>query len=318
MMFTSMPSALSSCAALIGAGVDGFPELVRRALGDDGDLVGLGADGDRGGGNEEHEQRGSSFFMGHLADGAGQREAIGHEFGRREGREFERPLVEIHVGVQAAALLKLRRRRTLRLQAVERAGGGGEEAERVKMRAAHRLGLNDARQLVGREAQRPGVVPHLVRRLAVNHRPLVQAEAGELRRALRRQAQQVRDPRHAFTTTRLERGDVQRHALRDLVVFRPAEKIAGGLALQHDVRARMPAAQPRRTETVVFEQEILDRVLLAAGGACLVGRGPGGHALFVGAAACVPVGLGQDDDFARSDHVSPWPAAGARPRWVAR
>ncbi|MEI2701497.1 MAG: hypothetical protein V9E83_03745, partial [Baekduia sp.] len=46
---------------MIGAGVDGLPELVGRALGDDGDLVGLGADGEGGGGED---RSGSSFFMG--------------------------------------------------------------------------------------------------------------------------------------------------------------------------------------------------------------------------------------------------------------
>lgn len=79
-----------------------------------------------------------------------------------------------------------------------------------------------------------------------------------MRRALRRDAQEVHHPREAFAPARGEGGRVQLDPAAGLVVFRPAEVVAGGFAQEHHVRAGMPAAQPAWPEAVVFKQEIVD------------------------------------------------------------
>ncbi len=110
--------------------------------------------------------------------------------------------------MQTAALLELGRACPRGLQAVERPRGLREMPERIEVRAAHRLRPDDARQLVRLKTQRPGAVPHLLRRLAEDHRPLVQTEATEGRRALTGQLQQVQQPGEKLAALRRKRGKI--------------------------------------------------------------------------------------------------------------
>jgi len=79
----------------------------------------------------------------YLADVAGELEAIGDERGRGQGDEFVGPFVEVHVRVEAAALLEVCGCGTLELVAIEGTGLGGEEAKGVVVGAAEGLGLDD-------------------------------------------------------------------------------------------------------------------------------------------------------------------------------
>lgn len=58
------------------------------------------------------------------------------------------------------------------------------------MGAPQALLVDESNDLVGGDAQRVRRVPDLVRSLPVRHRPLVEAEAAQLRRPLRRGGQQ--------------------------------------------------------------------------------------------------------------------------------
>src|SRR5690348_12166019 len=90
-----------------------------------------------------------------FADVARKLEAVGDQLRRREWGELERPLVEIHVRMQTAALLELRGVGARGLMFVERTRGRREETKRIEMRAAHRARFDDARDLCRRETQRP-------------------------------------------------------------------------------------------------------------------------------------------------------------------
>ena len=86
----------------------------------------------------------------------------------------------------------------------------------------------------------------------------------------------------------------QEHAVVSFLILGAGEISAGGLAGKGDAGAGEPAAEPGGAVGVVGEEEVVDRVLLAAGGAGLVRIGPGAHAGLVGAGAGLPVGLGED------------------------
>ena len=135
-------------------------------------------------------------------DLAGQPEAVRDEFTGDQRRQLVRPLVEVHVRVQATGLFEVGLRGTRRLQHVERAGGRREEPERVEVAAAHAIGVDDGRGLRRRQAQRPFGVAQLVRGLAVDHRPLVHAEAAEVRRPRRRAGEHLADPRDRVAASR--------------------------------------------------------------------------------------------------------------------
>jgi hypothetical protein len=78
------------------------------------------------------------------------------------------------------------------------------------------------------------------------------------------------------------------------VIFGPAEKFVGAFAGENHVGTGVPAAEPRRAERIVAEEEIDDGVFLAAAGAKLVRIGPGADALFVRGLASAPFGLGKN------------------------
>src|SRR4051812_42272543 len=73
-------------------------------------------------GNRAEAQTGEIIRAGahvDFADLAGEGETVRHQFGRRERRQLEGPFVEIHVRMEAAALLQLGLRRAGRLQLVQ-------------------------------------------------------------------------------------------------------------------------------------------------------------------------------------------------------
>ena len=120
-----------------------------------------------------------------LADLAGQLEAVQRSARcGTTGAELVGPLVEVHAGVQAARLLERRPGpRAVGCRVLQRPGRRREEAEGVEVRAADLvLTRRPASVPVGRRAAaaspRAGPARPV---LPVDHRPLVQAEAAELR-----------------------------------------------------------------------------------------------------------------------------------------
>ena len=174
-------------------------------------------------------------------------------------RQPEGVLVEVHPGVQAARLLEGRPVVAAGGERVQRPGLGGEEPERVEVRAADPVRLDDRVGAVRPEPQRP-VVPGLV--LApVDHRPLVQPEAAERRRARRGRGEQP--------VQRLEQrplgGDV---LARVTAIARSSPRpyplspaYAAASPASADAVPRVPAPQLRRPLGVVGEQEVVHRVL---------------------------------------------------------
>ena len=110
-----------------------------------------------------------------------------------QGSEPERVLVEVHPRVQAARLLELRPVVATGLQGVQRPRAVGEEPERVEVGAGDPVSLDDLVGAARAEPQRPVVADRGVG--LVDHRPLVQAEAAQRRRAARGRHQQPVDGR---------------------------------------------------------------------------------------------------------------------------
>jgi hypothetical protein len=153
------------------------------------------------------------------------------------------------------------------LHAVARDGVGGEEAERIEVRAAQRVCLDDgvgavASQAQGERVPTSGVV------LAIDHRPLVQPEAAGVRGAVRRRGEQRAHVPRRVVAVRAERLDVEADGA--VVVGRvPAPRRvlswAVGRAAQRDARARVPASKEGRLGLVVVVEEVVDRMALASG-----------------------------------------------------
>ena len=214
-------------------------------------------------------------------DVAGQCEAVQRQRAGHGRAELGGPLVTVHRGVQAARLVEIHLGGPGRLQAVQPDRLGGEEAERVEVGAADRVLLD---HLVGAgltEAQRqrmPVLGP------AVDHRPLVQAEAAGEDRAGGGRGEQSVDVADALAARLEVRLDVQCH---DTVGVRPVPLPAGVLGRsvggggQAGADARVPAAQLGWPGAVVVVQEVLDRMLRAGRTARAVARGHGVGALGV-------------------------------------
>jgi hypothetical protein len=175
--------------------------------------------------------------------------------------------------VQAPRLLQLDLGGAGRLQAVPGDGGGGEEPERVEVRAAHRVRLDDGVGICLAQPQRQRVPVPVV---PVDHRPLVQPEAAGVRRPGRGRREQPGDEGDGSPAVGEERLPVE----RDRAV------VVGGVPAPGRVRRRtvragqegdpcagVPPAQLRRPRAVVLVEEVLDRVALPGGPAGPVPRG---------------------------------------------
>ncbi len=101
-------------------------------------------------------------------------------------------LLEIHPLVEGGA------------QRVARRGVGGEEPVGVVVRAANLMRLDDRVGSVGAETKRVRAVSQLLGRLAVDHRPLVHAEASGLRRPSRGRREQAADEAHGVDSARVD------------------------------------------------------------------------------------------------------------------
>ena len=194
--------------------------------------------------------------------------------------ELGHPLVDVHASVKATRLLHrwlvLARRR----QPVEGLGGRREEAVGVEVAASNLVGLNDRIGRLVPDTQRQPRVPELIWGESVDHRPLVQPKAPELRGVLERRREQLLNVIDGLRALREEGGDIHdRGARRVGGVVAPRSTIHR--IGERDPRPRMPLAQLRGLKRVVGEQEVLDRVLLPTMPALTVGGGEGVRALLV-------------------------------------
>ena len=188
---------------------------------------------------------------------------------------------------------------------ITRAGGGGEEAERVEVAAAQRVRLDDGVGSGSAEPQRDGAVPPVVGPLSVDHGPLVQAEAAELGGRGGGGVLQPTDELGGGSTLGDERGQIhRRHPGVGPVETAGGRVLAGGVQ-QSDPRARVPLGELRRPQPVVVEQEVLDRMLAAGGDPGEVIGEQGAHR--------VPVRVGQWPPLRRGKHAAGHPNGIRRP-----
>ena len=203
----------------------------------------------------------------------GEREAVGQQLAGVGGGELVGPLVEVHAGVQAAGLLELGLvGRGSAATRVARAGGGGEEAERVEVRAADGCASTTASVPAGTEPQRDGGVPGLVGRgrpsptRAARSSPAA-AGATRSRRAGRGRTGGVaavgRAARPGRGATVPSASAARARARRGRV----------GVA-QRDPGPRVPLLEPGGPVRVVGEQEVEHGVRLTAAAALAVGERP--------------------------------------------
>ncbi len=220
-------------------------------------------------------------------DVAGELERIEEQLPRNEGPELHRPLVQVHPGVKAPRLLELGLPFAGGRLTVARRRLGREEAERVEMRAAQLVGLDHLVGPVLPEPQRHGMP---VLRLPVDHRPLVQAEAAEARRPVGRGAQDPADVRDEGAALGAEARavDGDRPPRRAGAIPAPACPGVGRGIRQLHTLSWMPPVQHRRLVRVVGEEEILDRVRLAAARPLTMGARQRAGTLLVGRFARTP------------------------------
>ncbi len=213
-----------------------------------------------------------------LSGGCGEFEAVGDESGVDQRAQLVRPLVDVHRGVHAPRLFAGDLR--LAAQPLRIAGRGrlGEEPVGVEVAAAQRHRFDHGIGARRPEPQRNLTVAHVG--AAVDHRPLVQAEAVEPGRPPGGGLQQVGDELDGPDAgQQMLVGDG--HGRTVLAVTRPPEESPGRLTAACDAVPGVPAAQLARLQAVVAEQEVPHRVSLAAPRPLLVWRDEAVHPLGV-------------------------------------
>ncbi|OUE06971.1 ribosome-associated heat shock protein Hsp15 [Clavibacter michiganensis subsp. michiganensis] len=232
------------------------------------------------------------------ADVAGQLERVEQHLAGHERAELRGPLVDVHAGVQAAGLLEVRLGLAGGRERVPRHGLGREEAEGVDVGARQLVGLDDLVGRGGSEAERQALMPLLAGPDLVDHRPLVQAEAGEAPGARGGAAEDPLDEGRGGSAGPEVRGRVDPHptgraaSVRDVPA--PRRALVVRRVREHDARARVPAAEERRLVRVVGEEEVVDLVGAAGEAARAEPRGEGVGAVGVAGCPVVPGGGSQD------------------------
>ena len=165
----------------------------------------------------------------------------------------------------------------------------GEKPKSIEVRAGQRLGVDDRGAAVRAEAQGEAPVAHRVLVEAVDHGPLVQREAPQMRAAAGGRCQEVAHEGDG----RRPGVEVCRDVETDPICGHLRESPRGPLGargpLEEDADARVPSAQCRGLERVVGEEEVLASVSLPASATlAMVGR-QGIDAAVVGRLARTPL-----------------------------
>ena len=173
-------------------------------------------------------------------------EGVADQLARNQRRQLERPLVDVHAGVQAARLLHRHLALPSGAQRVPGRRRVGEEPVGVEVRAADAVPLHHGVGAGAAQPQGPTGVPYVIGGDAVHHRPLVQPEAPQLRRPGEGGGQQSSHEGHGRAASGQEPRDVDLDAVADHAVVRPrgTGKVRG--ILQQDTRAGVPPPQARR------------------------------------------------------------------------
>ena len=167
----------------------------------------------------------------------GQVQAGQQQAGVDERSQLVAPLVQVHVRVQAARLLPPALRLPGGAAFVAGYSRFGEEAEGVEVAAAQRHRLDDGVGSGRAQPQRHPAVTDLPG--AVDHRPLVHAEAAEPGRPGGRRTQQAHDEPHRVETgPQVVRAD--RHPVGGRHITGPVQIPACSRAGQHGAVAGMP------------------------------------------------------------------------------
>ena len=214
----------------------------------------------------------------HGPDPPGQFEAVHHQLARQGRRQFVRPFVEVHVGVQAAGLLHGALVVPRGGELVERDGVRGVEAEGVEVRAADPVVFHHGVCAFGAEPQLEVLVAKIELVLAVDHGPLVQSEATKLggprdgsREDDAGEADGLGAVGHepaAIEGDRNGTGGQTRGRQRAVVersVVLPPGPLRRFRAGEDDAIARVPAQQLAGLLGVVGEEEVFHGMLLACG-----------------------------------------------------
>ena len=120
----------------------------------------------------------------------------------------------------------------------------------------------------------------------------MQAKAAEEGRPRLHRREQAAQPADELPAVCRQRAGIEHHhgvALRaGLAVLGPAEKLSRAVPRKRDLRARVPAFEPRRAERVVGEKKVEHGMLLTAAGAFAMRLGPAAHAFGVRGLAGAP------------------------------
>ena len=231
----------------------------------------------------------------HVEDAAfdSEGEGLSDKGGTDPGPEFGGPLVEVHVGVEAGALLHFEAGFEGGLEGVERGGGRGEEAVGVVVGAAEGLAFDEGGELVGGEAEGVALVADLLGSLAIDHGPFVEAEAAEARGAVEDVAAEGGDPGGELAGFFREQGGIERDGVGGAQKERVVEEVGVG-DFEGGAERGEPLFEFAGGEVVVAEEEVVDGVGLAAGTTIQGGVGHGGDAGVVGVGEGVPGGAGEE------------------------
>lgn len=192
--------------------------------------------------------------------------------------------------MEAPGLLELDLGVAVGLDDIERARLRGEEPERAVVRAPHLMRLDHRVGGPRAKTQRPSGMPERPRLLPVDHRPLMQTEAGQLGRSIPGGPQQGQHRLERLAPGDEERVDVDLDPARHRPVEAPAGARHTGCFGQPDARTGMPAAQLPGPQRVVGPEEVLDRMRAAGAASPQVGLRRRIDARLVGMRSGLPVG----------------------------
>ena len=193
-------------------------------------------------------------------DVPGQLEAVGHQVRADHRGEPEGVLVEVHPGVQAAGLLEVGPVVRAGGERVARPGVVGEEAEGVEVGAGDPVRLDHGVGAGAAEPQRLRVAGLVV---GESGRPSPTRAA----RSSRCAPAATRSRRAAGGSPRAAAAATRRTPRLTGAVGVPLEPVVRRRVEQPDAEPGVPPQQLRRPLGVVGEQEVVDRVPLAAAGA---------------------------------------------------
>ena len=125
-------------------------------------------------------------------------------------------------------------------------------------------------------------------RASIDHGPLMQSEAGVLRRARRAGLEQGPNPADSFKAAGSVRAGEGGHTVFGSLVALALKEAFGVGILEDDPDPGMPLPKSTRADRVVVEKEVVNRMDFVAGPPTLVCADEGLDAFEMGLFACLP------------------------------